>query len=238
MSDAVTRLNAALARTPLRALLTVLLVSLAGCGGTTDPPIPPPAATVTLSLTTLSFGSFGDTQQLIPTVRDQGGAQISGASVTWESSSSSVASVSSAGLVAAVANGTATITATSGSASGTASVDVNTIPGTWELVELDGGVPRTGETWTFTATTAEFPGTGQCIVINTYTRVGSTQTFTFTVREFTGSGCDGTHTIGDVFELEATVSGDTLTIVTDAPVGIAHHISTPSGHLHVRVFLR
>ncbi len=123
--------------------------------------------------------------------------------------------------------------------------------GTWELVELDGGVPRTGETWTFTATpgaiynrtglgdqtpTAEFPGTGQCIVINTYTSVGST--LTFTVREFRGLGCDGTHTIGDVFELEATVSGDTLTIVTDAPVGIAHHISTPSGHLHVRVFLR
>ena len=111
MSDPIARLNAALARTPLRALLTVLLVSLAGCGGTTDPPIPPPAATVTLSLTTLSFGSFGDTQQLIPTVRDQGGATISGASVTWESSSSSVASVSSAGLVAAVANGTATILA-------------------------------------------------------------------------------------------------------------------------------
>ncbi len=233
MSDPIARLNAALARTPLRALLTVLLVSLAGCGGTTDPPI---ATTVTLSPTTLSFGSFGDTQQLIPTVRDQGGAQISGASVTWESSSSSVASVSSVGLVAAVANGTATITATSGSASGTASVDVNTIPGTWELVELDGGVPRTGETWTFTATTAEFPGTGQCIVINTYTSVGST--LTFTVREFRELGCDGTHTIGDVIELEATVSGDTLTIVTGAPVGIAHHISTPSSHLHVRVFLK
>ena len=232
MSDPVTRLNAALARTPLRALLTVLLVSLAGCGGTTDPPI---ATTVTLSPTTLSFGSFGDTQQLIPTVRDQGGATISGASVTWESSSSSVASVSSAGLVAAVANGTATITATSGSASGTASVDVNTIPGTWELVELDGGVPRTGETWTFTATTAEYPGTGQCIVVNTYTRVGST--LTFTISHTRGSGCSDV-TIGEVAELEATVSGDTLTIVTAARVGIYHHILPPPGHLHVRVFLR
>ena len=123
--------------------------------------------------------------------------------------------------------------------------------GTWELVELDGGVPRTGETWTFTATpgaiynrrglgdqtpTAEFPGTGQCIVVNTYTSVGST--LTLTVGEFIGSGCDGTHTIGDVIELEATVSGDTLTIVTGAPVGIAHHILTPSSHRHVRVFTR
>ena len=73
-------------------------------------------------------------------------------------------------------------------------------------------------------------------MINTYTSVGST--LTFTVREFIGLGCDGTHTIGDVIELEATVSGDTLTIVTDARVGIAHHISTPSGHLHFRVFLK
>ncbi len=107
--------------------------------------------------------------------------------------------------------------------------------GTWELVELDGGVPRTGETWTFTATTAEFPGTGQCIVINTYTRVGST--LTFTISHTRGLGCSDV-TIGEVIELEATVSGDTLTIVTDAPVGIAHHISTPPGHLHVRVFLK
>ena len=107
--------------------------------------------------------------------------------------------------------------------------------GTWELVELDGGVPRTGETWTFTATTAEFPGTGQCIVINTYTRVGST--LTFTISGTRGLGCSDV-TIGEVTEHEATVSGDTLTIVTDAPVGVAHHISTPPGHLHVRVFTR
>ena len=69
-------------------LLTVLLVNLAGCGGTTDPPV---ATTVMLSPTTLSFSSFGETQQLTATVLDQNGTTISsGASVTWESSSSSV----------------------------------------------------------------------------------------------------------------------------------------------------
>jgi len=102
-------------------LLAVLLVNLAGCGGTTDPSV---ATSVTLSPTTLSFSSLGDTEQLTATVRDQDGATISGASITWTSSSSSVASVSSTGLVAAVADGTATITATSGTASGTASVTV------------------------------------------------------------------------------------------------------------------
>ena len=94
-------------KTDLLGLLTVLLVNLAGCGGTTDPSV---ATSVTLSPTTLSFSSLGDTEQLTATVRDQDGATISGASITWTSSSSSVASVSSTGLVAAVADGTATIT--------------------------------------------------------------------------------------------------------------------------------
>ncbi len=66
-------------RTHLLGLLTVLLVNLAGCGGTTDPSV---ATTVTLSPTTLSFSSLGDTEQLTATVRDQDGATISGASIT------------------------------------------------------------------------------------------------------------------------------------------------------------
>ena len=44
--------------------------------------------------------------------------------MSWSSSSASVATVSSTGLVTSVADGTATITATSGSASGTAAVTV------------------------------------------------------------------------------------------------------------------
>ena len=126
-------------RTHLSGLLTFVLVNLAGCGGTTDPSV---ATTVILSrwfegtyrtqpdpeATTLSFSSFGDTQQLIATAWDQNGARISGAPVTWASSRSSVASVSSTGLVAAVADGMATITATSGSANATASVTVFALP--------------------------------------------------------------------------------------------------------------
>ena len=109
-------------------LTAVLLLTACGDGGTTptSPPTPPtPVATsITLSATTLSFASLGQTQQLSATVKDQNGATMSGASVTWSSSSASVATVSSTGLVTSVANGSATITATSGSASGTASVSV------------------------------------------------------------------------------------------------------------------
>ena len=119
-------------------LILPLLVSLAGCGssdlptGSSDPPIPV-ATTVTISPPTLNFSSFGETQQLSAAVADQNGATMSGASVTWASSASSVASVSTTGLVESVANGTATITATSSSVSGAASVVVQQVATTLTL---------------------------------------------------------------------------------------------------------
>jgi hypothetical protein len=77
------------------------------------------------------FPSFRDGQERLVAAalagRDALGTTISGATVTWATSSSSVATVSSAGLVTAVANGTATITATSGSASATATTTVSQV---------------------------------------------------------------------------------------------------------------
>jgi hypothetical protein len=108
-------------------LFSLLLWS---CGGdnsspTASTPTPTPVATsITLSATSLSFTSVGATFPLSSTVKDQNGATMSGATVTWATSDASVATVSSTGLVTAVANGTETITATSGSASDTASVTV------------------------------------------------------------------------------------------------------------------
>jgi len=120
-------------------LAAVLL--LLACGDTptsppttpTTPTTPTPVATsITLSATSLSFSSLGETSQLSATVKDQNGATMSGASVSWSSSSASVATVSSSGLVTSVADGTATITATSGSANGTAAVTV-AMPASLEL---------------------------------------------------------------------------------------------------------
>ncbi|SVA91635.1 uncharacterized protein METZ01_LOCUS144489, partial [marine metagenome] len=83
------------------------------------------ASSVTLSPDSLSFTSLADTATLTATVKDTGGSAISGATVTWATSAASVATVSSAGLVTAVATGSATITATSVSASATAAVTVS-----------------------------------------------------------------------------------------------------------------
>jgi len=115
-------------------LSAMLLLTACGDGGTTPttpptPPTPPtPVATsITLSATSLSFASLGETSQLSATVKDQNGATMSGASVTWSSSSTSVATVSSSGLVTAVANGATTITATSGSASANANASIQQV---------------------------------------------------------------------------------------------------------------
>ncbi|MBV26190.1 MAG: cell adhesion protein, partial [Gemmatimonadetes bacterium] len=77
----------------------------------TPTPTPTPVSTsITLSATSLSFASLDDTTQLAATVTDVNDEVIDSATVTW-AATGGAATVSSAGLVTAVANGTATVTA-------------------------------------------------------------------------------------------------------------------------------
>jgi uncharacterized protein YjdB len=69
--------------------------------------------------------AVGGTAQLTGEVRDQNGLKIAGMAITWSSSNSAVATVSSAGLLTGVAQGTATITATSGQLSASTTATVN-----------------------------------------------------------------------------------------------------------------
>ena len=102
-------------------LLTSCMVEYTPTEPTPTPTPTPVATSITLSATSLSFASLGDTTQLTATVKDAAGTVMAGATVTW-AATGGAATVSSAGLVTAVANGTATVTATSGSASAPASV--------------------------------------------------------------------------------------------------------------------
>jgi hypothetical protein len=110
----------------------VFQLLLGSCGGEGTPTTPtstptPVATSITLSVTnfSLSVASLGVTShQLYTTVIDQNGATMFGAVVAWATSDAAVATVSSAGLVTSVDDGTATITATSGSLHATASVTV------------------------------------------------------------------------------------------------------------------
>ena len=99
------------------------------CGdGATDPVTPPPdpprPTTVAVTPATAGLVALGATVQLSAEVRDQNGQVMSGATVTWASGATAVATVDASGLVTAVANGSATITATAGEASGGALVTV------------------------------------------------------------------------------------------------------------------
>ena len=111
--------------------LCALLAAVAltkGCGDSdstiTPPPDPPRPTTVAVSPATAEFSALGASVQLTAEVRDQSGNVMAGAAVAWSSTAASVATVDAAGLVTAVANGTATITAASEGVSGTASVSV------------------------------------------------------------------------------------------------------------------
>jgi uncharacterized protein YjdB len=77
----------------------------------------PPAATVIA----------GQTTTLVPTIRDANGAQVT-RPISWATNNSAVATVSSTGVVTAVAPGDATITATSEGKSGNATVTVVPVP--------------------------------------------------------------------------------------------------------------
>jgi len=99
---------------PIVALLQISLLSIS-CGGSSGPgpsePETPYAANVTIAPGVASLNAVGATVQFTATVRDQRGREMSGQSVSWNSSASDVASVSSTGLATAQTDGSATIVA-------------------------------------------------------------------------------------------------------------------------------
>src|SRR5436309_511647 len=84
---------------------------------------PTPVASVSVAPAAASVQVSG-TVQLTATPKDANGTPLSGRTVTWASSNTSVASVTGSGLVTGAAAGSATITATSEGQSGSATVTV------------------------------------------------------------------------------------------------------------------
>lgn len=105
---------------------------------------PVPVARVAVTPATASI-TVGDTAQLTATPQSASGAALTGRTVTWSSLSTAVATVSSTGLVTAVAPGSATITATSEGQSGTASVTVTPVPTPTSAFVMTLEVPAGGQ---------------------------------------------------------------------------------------------
>src|SRR5918995_6853737 len=102
-----------------------VLTLLAACGGGTEPNVP---ASISLNPPSLAFTVIGQSQQLSPTVSDQQGNPLSGATVSWSTSDAGVASVSSAGLVTAEGFGTAEVTARAGEVTAVVQITVAQTP--------------------------------------------------------------------------------------------------------------
>jgi hypothetical protein len=104
------------------AAASLITLAVLACGDTTAPAAPAPAITLTAAQTNLI--SFGETSQLL--AKDESGAVVD-KPVTWTSSTPAVATVSAAGVVTAVANGSATITAKVDSLTATTTITVTQV---------------------------------------------------------------------------------------------------------------
>ena len=146
----------------IRLTVALLLVACGDDGTTpTGPPTPtiPVATSIALSTTSLNLTSLGQKQQLTATVKDQNGATVSGTTVTWATTEPGVATVSSAGLVTSIGNGTGAIIAVYGSISATASVSVTAqVPATIELSDTLVSFVSLGDTATLRAQAKDASG--------------------------------------------------------------------------------
>jgi hypothetical protein len=118
-----------------------------------------PVASVDVSPDSASV-AVGGTVQLAAALTDAGGEPLIGRAVTWASGDAAVATVSGAGLVTAVAEGTTTITATSEGKSGTARITVRATPSGVASVEVTPAAPTiaAGSTVQLTATPKDAQG--------------------------------------------------------------------------------
>jgi len=107
---------------------TITATSEGQNGTSTVTVVHPPVASVSVTPTSATV-PVGSTLQLTATPKDATGSPLTGRTVTWASSNTSVATVSATGLVTGQVAGTAIITATSEGQSGTAAITV-TPPGT------------------------------------------------------------------------------------------------------------
>src|SRR5437660_3714475 len=136
---------------------TITATSEGKSGTSTITVTPVPVASVEVTPATASVQA-GQTVQLTATPRDAGGNPLSGRTVTWSSSNTSVAAVSNSGLVSGVTPGSATITATSEGKSGTSSVTVTNVPVATVDVSPPSASVQAGQTVQLTATPRDAGG--------------------------------------------------------------------------------
>lgn len=169
-----------------------------------------------------AVGSFDDgSTQLLP-------------SVTWSSSSSSVATVSATGFATAVGTGTATVTAASGSVSGTAALTVTGAAVTSLTVTPANSNMPASTTKQFTATASFSDGSSQDVTASALWGSSNPAAASINNQGLVSSVAAGSTTITAVL---GSVSGSTnLTVSTVTLTGIAVLPSNP--RIELRTFVK
>lgn len=90
--------------------------------------VDPSVSTVTITTAVPSVFYVGQTLQAVAVVKDGSSNTLTAFATTWESSNTAVATVSSTGLITAVAAGATTITATASGKTNSVSVTVSLVP--------------------------------------------------------------------------------------------------------------
>lgn len=165
-----------------RATVSLFALALLSCGDPTTPKDETPTVTTVTVTGSTSDLTVGETVQLSANALDQKGATMSGQTFTWTSSNNAVATVSSTGLVTAVAAGAFDITAAVSGKSGKFTATAKAAPFVIALTAGDNQKGLTGkplaDSLTVTVTTAAgAPASGQTV---TWTASGGTLSATTT----------------------------------------------------------
>ena len=105
-------------------LLPALGIMVQACGSQPTASAPPPPTVALVIVSGPATIQPGETAQFTAVTKDAAGSVLSGRSIIWASTATEVASISTGGLVTAVAAGTTTITATSENKSGSTALTV------------------------------------------------------------------------------------------------------------------
>ncbi|HTW75627.1 MAG TPA: PilC/PilY family type IV pilus protein [Steroidobacteraceae bacterium] len=202
---------------------STITATLSGISGSTTltvqtPPPPPTLVSITVTPTTTIY--VGGTQQFTATGNySNGSTQNLTSSVTWSSSMTAIATISSGGRATGVAAGSTTITATSGAISGSATLTVETPPPPPVLLSISvtpaNPTVDVGQNEGFTATGHYSNGSTQNLTSSASWSSSNTGVATIASGGVASSIAVGTTTI---VASSGTVSGSTtLTVVTTPP---------------------
>ncbi|MGQ0647475.1 MAG: beta strand repeat-containing protein [Gemmatimonadaceae bacterium] len=192
-----------------------------------------PVASVTIAPGAATL-SAGQTVQLVVTARDANGAVLTGRPTTWSSSASSVATVSSGGLVTAVSPGSSQITGTVEGVSASAVISVAAAAAVSVTLTPDPVTVVEGSAATVTATVRDAQGA-----------VITGATLSFSVADVSVASVSTTGVVTGVRAGTTTITasaavpgqstpatGSVSLTVTSAPLGRVD-ISAPGGTIHI-----